>query len=52
MRLRQVPIHNGYRCMLTGCLGQNNAGPLIDNLRNYEQRIKNNTVDKTALIDV
>lgn len=39
----KCPFHNGYHCLLTGCLGQNDAGSLIDNLRNYEQRIKKDT---------
>ena len=34
----KCPFHNGYRCLLTGCLGQNDVDSLIDNLENYEKR--------------
>lgn len=36
----KCPFHNGYHCLLTGCLGQNDADSLIDNLENYEKRCK------------
>lgn len=34
----KCPFYNGYHCLLTGCLGQNNADSLIVNLKNYEKR--------------
>lgn len=35
----KCPFHNGYHCLLSGCLGQNNADSLIENLKNYEKRV-------------
>ena len=35
----KCPFHNGYHCLLSGCLGQNNAESLIEYLQNYEKRV-------------
>ena len=35
----KCPFHNGYHCLLSGCLGQNNADSLMDNLKVYEKRM-------------
>lgn len=36
----KCPFYNGYRCLLSGCLGQNDTDLLFDNLKNYERRCK------------
>lgn len=34
----KCPFYNSYRCLLSGCLGQNDADSLVSNLPNYRRR--------------
>lgn len=36
----KCPFYNGYHCLLSGCLGQNDAGSLVENLAVYERRCR------------
>ena len=36
----KCPFYNGYRCLLSGCLGQNDADSLNENLAVYERRCR------------
>lgn len=35
----RCPFYNNYRCLLSGCLGQNDANSLLDNLEVWAKRM-------------